>query len=151
MVAFYATCVIFIFVVLGFIARLGGFSIFKFIRYIKEEMLIVLGTSSSESVLPRMMEKLETPRLRQVGGRPGHPDRLLVQSRRHVHLPDDGGACSSRRPTNADLTLWQQLGIVGVLLLTSKGAAARDRLRASSRWRRRWRPSARSRVAGLSL
>ena len=59
MVAVYATCLIFIFVVLGGIARLCGFSIVKFIRYIKEELLIVLGTSSSESVLPRMIAKLE--------------------------------------------------------------------------------------------
>ncbi|MFL5034131.1 MAG: C4-dicarboxylate transporter DctA, partial [Microvirga sp.] len=57
--AFYATCLIFIFVVLGLIARFHGFAVWKFIRYIKEELLIVLGTSSSESVLPRMMAKLE--------------------------------------------------------------------------------------------
>jgi aerobic C4-dicarboxylate transport protein len=57
--AFYATCLIFIFVVLGLIARFHGFSIWKFIKYIKEELLVVLGTSSSESVLPRMMEKME--------------------------------------------------------------------------------------------
>ena len=56
---FYLTCLVFIFVVLGLIARLHGFSILKFIRYIREEMLIVLGTSSSESVLPRMMAKME--------------------------------------------------------------------------------------------
>src|SRR5580765_2014529 len=56
---FYGTCLLFIFVVLGLIARLHGFSIWKFIKYIKEELLIVLGTSSSESVLPRMMAKME--------------------------------------------------------------------------------------------
>jgi aerobic C4-dicarboxylate transport protein len=56
---FYLTCLLFIFVVLGLIARFHGFSIWKFIKYIKEELLIVLGTSSSESVLPRMMEKME--------------------------------------------------------------------------------------------
>lgn len=55
----YATCWIFIFVVLGSIAKVHGFSIWKFIKYIKEEWLIVLGTSASESVLPRMMSKLE--------------------------------------------------------------------------------------------
>ncbi|MGA7023051.1 MAG: C4-dicarboxylate transporter DctA, partial [Pseudolabrys sp.] len=59
MAAVYLTCIIFIVFVLGFFARLAGFSIFKFIRYIKEELLIVLGTSSSESVLPRMIAKLE--------------------------------------------------------------------------------------------
>ena len=56
---FYATCLVFIFVVLGTIARVHGFSIWRFIKYIKEELFIVLGTSSSESVLPRMMAKLE--------------------------------------------------------------------------------------------
>ena len=59
MATFYATCLVFVIVVLGSIAAYHGFSIFKFIRYIKEELLIVLGTSSSESVLPRMMAKLE--------------------------------------------------------------------------------------------
>ena len=57
--SFYLTCLIFIFLVLGTICRLCGFSIVKFISYIKEELLIVLGTSSSESVLPRMMVKME--------------------------------------------------------------------------------------------
>ena len=56
---FFLSCLLFIFVVLGTIARFHGFSIWKFIKYIKEELLIVLGTSSSESVLPRMMEKME--------------------------------------------------------------------------------------------
>src|SRR5258708_20107048 len=59
MVAFYATCIIFVIFVLGFFAWLAGFNILKFIRYIKEELLIVLGTSSSESVLPRMIAKME--------------------------------------------------------------------------------------------
>src|SRR5262249_500469 len=59
MISFYTTCVLFIVLVLGFFSRLGGANIFKFIRYIKEELLIVLGTSSSESVLPRMIAKLE--------------------------------------------------------------------------------------------
>lgn len=58
-VTFYATCLVFIFGVLGLIARLHGFSIWRFIKYIREEILIVLGTSSSESVLPRMIVKLE--------------------------------------------------------------------------------------------
>jgi aerobic C4-dicarboxylate transport protein len=59
MAAFYTTCIIFIVFVLGFFAWLASFNIFKFIRYIKEELLIVLGTSSSESVLPRMIAKME--------------------------------------------------------------------------------------------
>ncbi|HEX8244509.1 MAG TPA: cation:dicarboxylase symporter family transporter, partial [Longimicrobium sp.] len=59
MASFYATCLLFVFVVLGVITRLHGFSIFRFVRYIKEELLIVLGTSSSEAVLPRLIAKLE--------------------------------------------------------------------------------------------
>jgi aerobic C4-dicarboxylate transport protein len=59
MACFYGTCLLFIFVVLGPIARLHGFGIWKFIKYIKEELFIVLGTSSSESVLPRMIAKME--------------------------------------------------------------------------------------------
>ena len=58
-VLFYATAALFVVVVLGLIARVVGFNIFKFIAYIKEELLIVLGTSSSESALPQLMEKLE--------------------------------------------------------------------------------------------
>ena len=84
MPCFYVTCLIFIFVVLGTIAALTGFNILKFIRYIKEELLIVLGTSSSESVLPRMIAKLERLGCAAVDGRPGDPDRLFVQPRRHV-------------------------------------------------------------------
>jgi aerobic C4-dicarboxylate transport protein len=59
MACFYATCLLFVFVVLGAIARAHGFSIWRFVRYIREELFIVLGTSSSESVLPRMMSKME--------------------------------------------------------------------------------------------
>ena len=59
MLCFYATCLLFVFVVLGFVARLHGFSIFKLVRELREELLIVLGTSSSESVLPRLIDKLE--------------------------------------------------------------------------------------------
>jgi aerobic C4-dicarboxylate transport protein len=78
--AFYLTCLIFIFVVLGLIARLHGFSIWKFIKYIKEELLIVLGTSSSESVLPRMMEKMENLGAKKNHRGTGDSDRLFVQS-----------------------------------------------------------------------
>ena len=76
---FYLTCLIFVFVVLGLIARLHGFSVWKFIKYIKEELLIVLGTSSSESVLPRMMEKLENLGGEKIGGGPGRSHRLFLQ------------------------------------------------------------------------
>ena len=122
MIAFYVTCVIFVIFVLGGIAWLTGFNIFKFIRYIKEELLIVLGTSSSESVLPRMIAKLENLGCKQsvVG--------LVVPTGYSFNL--DGtciyltmAAIFLAQATNTELTLWQQLGIIGILLLTSKGAA----------------------------
>ena len=91
MLGFYATCLIFVFGVLGIVCWLCGFSIFKFIRYIKEELLIVLGTSSSESVLPRMLAKMENLGADKSVVGPGHPDRLFVQPRRHLHLSDHGG------------------------------------------------------------
>jgi aerobic C4-dicarboxylate transport protein len=122
MISFYVTCVIFVVFVLGGIAWLTGFNIFKFIRYIKEELLIVLGTSSSESVLPRMIAKLENLGCKQsvVG--------LVVPTGYSFNL--DGtciyltmAAIFLAQATNTELTLWQQLGIIGILLLTSKGAA----------------------------
>jgi aerobic C4-dicarboxylate transport protein len=122
MASVYATCLIFIFVVLGGIARLCGFSILKFIRYIKEELLIVLGTSSSESVLPRMIAKLENLGCKEsvVG--------LVIPTGYSFNL--DGtciyltmAALFLAQATNTELTLANQLGIMGVLLLTSKGAA----------------------------
>jgi aerobic C4-dicarboxylate transport protein len=122
MAAFYVTCLIFIFVVLGGIAWLTGFNIWKFIKYIKEELLIVLGTSSSESVLPRMINKLENLGCKEsvVG--------LVIPTGYSFNL--DGtciyltmAAIFLAQATNTELTLWQQLGIIGILLLTSKGAA----------------------------
>jgi aerobic C4-dicarboxylate transport protein len=122
MLAFYTTCLIFIFLVLGTVARLAGFSIIKFIKYIKEELLIVLGTSSSESVLPRMIAKLENLGCdKSVVG-------LVIPTGYSFNL--DGtciyltmAAIFLAQATNTDLTLAQELGIIGVLLLTSKGAA----------------------------
>ena len=122
MAAFYVTCLIFIFVVLGGIAWLTGFNIWKFIKYIKEELLIVLGTSSSESVLPRMINKLENLGCKEsvVG--------LVIPTGYSFNL--DGtciyltmAAIFLAQATNTELTIWQQLGIIGILLLTSKGAA----------------------------
>jgi len=122
MAAFYATCLIFIFGVLGAIAWMCGLSIWKFIKYIKEELLIVLGTSSSESVLPRMMAKLKSLGCKEsvVG--------LVIPAGYSFNL--DGtciyltmAAIFLAQATNTDLTLWHQLGIIGILLLTSKGAA----------------------------
>jgi aerobic C4-dicarboxylate transport protein len=122
MAAFYATCLIFIFVVLGAIARIHGFSIWKFIKYIKEELLIVLGTSSSESVLPRMMEKMENLGAKKttVG---------LVIPTGYSFNPDGTSiyltmaAVFIAQATNTPMTLTQELTLLAVLLLTSKGAA----------------------------
>ena len=122
MLAFYVTCLLFVFVVLGAVATLSGFSIFKFIRYIKEELLIVLGTSSSESVLPRMIAKMENLGCeKSVVG-------LVIPTGYSFNL--DGtciyltmAAIFLAQATGTELTIWQELGIIGVLLLTSKGAA----------------------------
>jgi aerobic C4-dicarboxylate transport protein len=122
MAAVYLTCLIFIFVVLGIVCTLCGFSIVSFIRYIKEELLIVLGTSSSESVLPRMMAKME-----DLGCDPSVVG-LVIPTGYSFNL--DGtciyltmAALFLAQATNTHLSLWQQLGILAVLLLTSKGAA----------------------------
>ncbi len=119
---FYVTCLVFIFVILGGIARAHGFSIWKFIKYIKEELLIVLGTSSSESVLPRMMAKLENLGVRKstVG--------LVVPTGYSFNLDGTAiyltmAAVFIAQATNTPLTLTQQLTLLAVLLLTSKGAA----------------------------
>src|ERR1035437_7170998 len=85
---FYVTAALFVFVVLGIIARIVGFSIFKFLAYIKDELLIVLGTSSSESALSILDGKTRTARLFQVGRGPGGADGVFVQSRRHEYLYD---------------------------------------------------------------
>ncbi|WP_295985707.1 dicarboxylate/amino acid:cation symporter [uncultured Variovorax sp.] len=122
MATFYATCLLFIFVVLGLIARFHGFSIWKFIKYIKEELLIVLGTSSSESVLPRMMAKMENLGAKKsvVG--------LVIPTGYSFNLDGTSiyltmAAVFIAQATNTDMTLTQQLTLLAVLLLTSKGAA----------------------------
>jgi len=119
---FYLTCLVFIFVVLGTIARLHGFSIWKFIKYIKEELLIVLGTSSSESVLPRMMAKLELLGAKKsvVG--------LVIPTGYSFNLDGTSiyltmAAVFIAQATNTPLDLTHQITLLAVLLLTSKGAA----------------------------
>ncbi len=119
---FYMTCLIFVFVVLGIIARLHGFSIWKFIKYIKEELLIVLGTSSSESVLPRMMEKMENLGAKKtcVG--------LVIPTGYSFNLDGTSiyltmAAVFIAQATNTPMTLTQEITLLAVLLLTSKGAA----------------------------
>jgi aerobic C4-dicarboxylate transport protein len=122
MLSFYATCLIFVFVVLGAVAWWSGFSIFKFVRYIKEELLIVLGTSSSESVLPRMLAKMENL------GADKSVVGLVIPTGYSFNL--DGtciyltmAAVFLAQATDTPLSLGQQIGLMGVLLLTSKGAA----------------------------
>ncbi|MCS4510390.1 dicarboxylate/amino acid:cation symporter [Xylophilus ampelinus] len=122
MAVFYLTCLLFIFGVLGTIARLHGFSIWKFIKYIKEELLVVLGTSSSESVLPRMMEKMERLGAKKtcVG--------LVIPTGYSFNLDGTSiyltmAAVFIAQATNTDMTLVQEITLLAVLLLTSKGAA----------------------------
>ncbi|MFA6052350.1 MAG: dicarboxylate/amino acid:cation symporter [Methylobacter sp.] len=120
--SFYLTCLLFIFGVLGAIARFAGFSIIKFIVYIKEELFIVLGTSSSESVLPRVMAKLEKLGCsKSVVG-------LVIPTGYSFNLDGTSiylamAAIFVAQATNTPLTLTQELTLLGVLLLTSKGAA----------------------------
>ncbi|HJV50739.1 MAG TPA: dicarboxylate/amino acid:cation symporter [Noviherbaspirillum sp.] len=119
---FYLTCLVFIFVVLGTISMLHGFSVWKFIKYIKEELFIVLGTSSSESVLPRMMSKLENLGVKKsvVG--------LVIPTGYSFNLDGTSiyltmAAVFIAQATDTPMTLMQQLTLLAVLLLTSKGAA----------------------------
>jgi aerobic C4-dicarboxylate transport protein len=123
MAGVYITCALFIFVVLGSIASATGFSLLKFLRYIAEEILIVLGTSSSESALPRIMVKLEhLGCAKPVVG-------LVVPTGYSFNLDGTSiymtmAAIFVAQASGVHLTLGQELGILGVLLLTSKGAAA---------------------------
>src|ERR1700730_8379130 len=122
LLSFYLTCLIFVFGVLWPIAHWCGFSLFKFIRYIWEELLIVLATTSSETVLPRMIAKLEDAGCEEsvVG--------LVIPTGYSFNL--DGtclylatAAVFLAQATNKPLTIEQQLGLLAVLLLASKGAA----------------------------
>jgi len=121
--SFYLTCLIFIIVVLGSISKLCGFNIFKFIYYIKEELLIVLGTSSSESVLPRMMIKMEKLGCtKSVVG-------LVIPTGYSFNLDGTSiyltmAAMFVAQATNTPLTMTQTITILAILMLTSKGAAA---------------------------
>ena len=123
MAGVYLTCAFFVFVVLGAIARATGFSLIRFLRYIGEEILIVLGTSSSESALPRIMAKLEhLGCAKPVVG-------LVVPTGYSFNLDGTSiymtmAAIFVAQASGVHLSLAQELGILGVLLLTSKGAAA---------------------------
>ncbi|MCO6060303.1 dicarboxylate/amino acid:cation symporter [Pseudomonas sp. MOB-449] len=122
MATMYLTCFLFVVIVLGFIARLSGFSLWKFLKYLKEELFTVLGTSSSESVVPQLMNKLE-----KVGV--SKPVVGLVIPSGLTFNPDGQciyytmAAIFIAQATNTPLTLTDQLIVLGVLLLTSKGSA----------------------------
>jgi aerobic C4-dicarboxylate transport protein len=119
---FYLTCILFVLLVLGPIARLAGFSVMRFIAYIRTELLLVLGTSSSESALVPLMEKLERAGCaRSVVG-------LVVPAGYSFNLDGTNiymtmAAVFVAQALNIDLTVGQQFAILGVAMLTSKGAA----------------------------
>ena len=119
---FYLTCLFFIFIVLGSIARASGFSILRFISYIREELLIVLGTSSSESALPRMLDKMEKLGCQKsvVG--------LVIPTGYSFNLDGTSiyltmAAIFIAQATNTPLDLFHQVTLLVVLLISSKGAA----------------------------
>jgi len=122
MACVYLTCIVFIVVVLGGIARASGFSLWKILKFIREELLIVVGTSSSEAGLPGLMTKME-----RAGCAPSIVG-IVVPSGYSFNL--DGtciyltmAALFIAQATDTPLDLWHQLGLLAVLLLTSKGAA----------------------------
>ena len=119
---FYATCLLFIFIVLGSISRFCGFSILKIIRMIREELLIVLGTSSSESVLPRMLKKLE------IAGCEKSVVGLVIPTGYSFNLDGTSiyltmAAIFIAQATNTQLDIEHQITLLVVLLISSKGAA----------------------------
>ena len=122
MLTFWGTAAIFVFVVLGAVARFSGFSILRFIRLLKDELLIILGTSSSETVLPRMLVKL------QKAGASRQSVGVVLPTGYSFNL--DGtciyltlGALFIVQATGQDMALTEQLALAGLMILTSKGAA----------------------------
>lgn len=123
MIAVLITCLLFIFLILGPIMRAIGFNLWKFLKYIKEEIFIVLGTSSSETALPRMITKLENMGCaKPVVG-------LVIPTGYSFNLDGTSiyltiAAVFIAQATNTELSLYQQISLLGILMLTSKGAAA---------------------------
>jgi aerobic C4-dicarboxylate transport protein len=119
---FYLTSVLFVFIVLGTIARISGFSILRFIAYIKDELLIVLGTSSSETVLPHMIQKMEhLGASKSVVG-------LVIPTGYSFNLDGTNiymtlSTLFLAQATNTPLTIGQELGILVIAMITSKGAS----------------------------
>ena len=119
---FYATSLLFVLVILGAVARLAGFSILRLISYLKAELLLVLGTSSSESALPSLIEKMER------AGCPKTIVGLVVPTGYSFNLDGTNiymtlAALFIAQALNLDLSLGQQLLLLGVAMLSSKGAA----------------------------
>ena len=122
MLCFYITCLFFVLVVLGGIARAHGFSILKFIKYIREELLIVLGTSSSESALPRMLDKME-----KLGAKKNVVG-LVIPTGYSFNLDGTSiyltmAAVFIAQATDTPMDITHQLTLLAVLLIASKGAA----------------------------
>jgi len=122
MICFYVTCVLFVLLVLGSIARAHGFSVVKLIRYIREELLIVLGTSSSESALPRMLVKME-----RLGAKKSVVG-LVIPTGYSFNLDGTSiyltmAAVFIAQATDTHMDITHQITLLLVLLLSSKGAA----------------------------
>ena len=122
MACMYLTCAVFVALILGWLLRANGVGLWRFLRYIREELFIVIGTSSSESVLPRLMQKMETL------GCSRSLVRLVVPGGYSFNL--DGsciyltmGAMFIAQATNTSLTFTQELTLLAICLITSKGAA----------------------------
>ena len=119
---FYITCLLFVIIVLGLIARFIGFSLWRFLSYIREELLITLGSSSSEPALPKMIEKLE-----QLGAPPAVVG-LVIPTGYSFNLDGTNiyltlAILFLAQATNTDLTAMQMITILAVAMLTSKGAS----------------------------
>jgi aerobic C4-dicarboxylate transport protein len=122
MAVFWGTCAFFVFVVLGTVARLSGFSIFRMVRLIRDELLIIVGTSSSETVLPRLLAKLQAAGAsKQVAG-------MVLPTGYSFNL--DGtciyltlGALFIVQASGQDMAIGEQIALAGLMVLTSKGAA----------------------------
>jgi aerobic C4-dicarboxylate transport protein len=122
MLVFWGTCAFFVFVVLGAVARASGFSIFRMVRLIRDELLIIVGTSSSETVLPRLLAKL------QAAGASKQVTGMVIPTGYSFNL--DGtciyltlGALFIVQATGQDMAIGEQIAMAGLMILTSKGAA----------------------------
>ena len=122
MVVFWGTCAFFVIVVLGAVARAAGFSVFRMIRLIRDELLIIVGTSSSETVLPRLLAKL------QAAGASKQVVGMVIPTGYSFNL--DGtciyltlGALFIVQATGQDMAIGEQIAMAGLMILTSKGAA----------------------------